>query len=144
MGHYARVGPVRGVDFGSYDSRDERGAFHLSFVSRSRLLVLGLPGFLCGGCVCPSLVLGWFFGLFFCCFGLTRALILPHKWRRQNELFTHGVRLKRKMAGQVARASHVTGPKAFHGMACSSFVTILSGRNKPSPSAWERNGKKVY
>ena len=39
MGHYARVGPVRGVDFGSYDSRDERGAFHLSFVSRSRLLV---------------------------------------------------------------------------------------------------------
>ena len=38
----------------------------------------------------------------------------------------------------LAHASHVTGPKAFHGMAWSSFATILSGRNKLSPLAWER------
>ena len=61
MGHYARVGPVRGVDFGSYDSRDERGAFHLSFVSRSRLLVF-LVFFV--GCV---FVLVWFWVGFLGC-----------------------------------------------------------------------------
>ena len=61
MGHYARVGPVRGVDFGSYDSRDERGAFHLSFVSRSRLLVFLV--FFVGG----VFVLVWFWVGFLGC-----------------------------------------------------------------------------